>query len=131
MVRGSLIREVTSKKSTLNQKEVYEKLVNQNEIPIKMTATKEDLSNLGAIFDRNIEKMSTVLLQKLQNTITKTFDLAEINHRSNSDDGNKNKCAHEIGILNDKVQSLEMENSFLKNETRVLTTLLRWPPWLK
>ena len=96
-----------------------------------MTATKEDLSNLGSIFDRNIEKMSTVLLQKLQNTITKTFDLAEINHRSNSDDGNKNKCAHEIGILNDKVQSLEMENSFLKNETRVLTTLLRWPAWLK
>ena len=131
MARGSLIREVTSKKSTLNQKEVYEKLVNQNEIPIKMTATKEDLSNLGAIFDRNIEKMSTALLQKLQNTITKTFDLAEINHRSNSDDGNKNKCAHEIGILNDKVQSLEMENSFLKNETRVLTTLLRWPAWLK
>ena len=74
MARGSLMREVTSKKSTLNQKEVYEKLVNQNEIPIKMTATKEDLSNLGAIFDRNIEKMSTVLLQKLQNTITKTFD---------------------------------------------------------
>ena len=131
MARGSLMREVTSKKSTLNQKEVYEKLVNQNEIPIKMTATKEDLSNLGAIFDRNIEKMSTVLLEQLQNTITKTFDLAEINHRSNSDDGNKNKCAHEIGILNDKVQSLEMENSFLKNETRVLTTLLRWPAWLK
>ena len=96
-----------------------------------MTATKENLSNLGAIFDRNIEKMSTVLLDQLQNTITKTFDLAEINHRSNSDDGNKNKCAHEIGISNDKVQSLEMENSFLKNETRVLTTLLRWPAWLK
>ena len=35
-----------------------------------------------------------------------------------------NKYPHEIGILNNKVQSMEMENSFLKTEIRELTTLL-------
>ena len=44
----------------------------------------------------------------MQNIADKTFGSAEINHKSISDDGNKNKCPHEIGILNDKVQSLEM-----------------------
>ena len=34
------------------------------------------------------------------------------------------KCDHEIGILNDTVQSLEVENSFLKNEIHEMTTLL-------
>ena len=68
--------------------------------------------------------MSNVLLEKLQNLIDKTFGSAEINHRSISDDGNQNKCPHEIGILSDKVQSLEVENSFLKNEIHELTTLL-------
>ena len=60
----------------------------------------------------------------MQNVIAKTFSSSEINHRSNSDDGNKNKCAHDIGILNDKMQSVEIENSFLKNEIHDLTTLL-------
>ena len=60
----------------------------------------------------------------MQNIIAKTFGSAEINHRSNSDDGNKNKCAHDIGILNDKFQSLEIENSFLKNEIQDLKTVL-------
>ena len=46
----------------LNYKEVYKELVNQNEIPIKMTATKEDLKNSKANFDR---KMSNVLLKQL------------------------------------------------------------------
>ena len=63
--------------------------------------------------------MSNVLLEQLQNIIAKTFGSAEINHRSNSGDGNENKFAHEIGVLNDKVQSLEM-----KNEIHQLTTLL-------
>ena len=65
-----------------------------------------------------------ILLKKLQNLIDKTFGSAEINHRSISDDGNKNKYPHEIGILNYKVQSLEVENSLLKNEIHELTTLL-------
>ena len=39
----------------------------------------------------------------MQNIADKTFGSAEINHKSISDDGNKNKCPHEIGILNDKV----------------------------
>ena len=52
----------------------------------------------------------------MQNIADKTFGSAEINHKSISDDGNKNKCPHEIEILNDKVQSLEMEKSFLENE---------------
>ena len=60
----------------------------------------------------------------MQNITAKTFGSAEINHISNSDDGNKNKYAHDIGILNDKVQSLGMESSFLKNEIHDLTTLL-------
>ena len=89
-----------------------------------MTATKEDLNIIEANFDRKIDKMSNVLLEKLQNLIDKTFGSAEINHRSVSDDGNKNKYPHEIGVLNDKVQSLEVENSFLKNEIHELTTLL-------
>ena len=64
--------------------------MNQNEIPIKITATKEDLTNLEANFDRKIDKISSVLLEQLQNIIVKTFGSAEINHRPNSDDGNKN-----------------------------------------
>ena len=60
----------------------------------------------------------------MQNIIAKTFGSSEINHRPNSDDGNKNKCAHDIGILNDKMQSVEIENSFLENEIHDLTTLL-------
>ena len=62
--------------------------MNQNEIAIKMTATKEDLNISEVNFDRKIDKMSNILLQKLQNVIDKTFGLAEINHRSNSVDGN-------------------------------------------
>ena len=38
---------------------------------------------------------------RLQNVIAKTFGSVEINYRSNDDDGNKNKCPHEIGILTD------------------------------
>ena len=68
---------------------MYEELVNQNEIPIKMTATKEDLNIIEANFDRKIDKMSNLLLEKLQNLIDKTFGSAEINHRSISDDRNK------------------------------------------
>ena len=64
------------------------------------------------------------LLKKLQNIIAKTFGLAEINRISNNSDGNKNKCTHEIGLLNDRLQSLEVENSFLKNKIHELTTLL-------
>ena len=60
--------------------------------------------------------MSNVLLEILQSVIDKTFSSAKIDHRSNSDDGNKNNCPHEIGILNDKVQSLEVEMSFLENK---------------
>ena len=103
---------------------MYDKLVNQNEIPIKITSTKEDLNILKANFDRKIDKLSNILLEKVQNLIDKTFGSAEINHRSISDDGNQNKCPHEIGILSDKVQSLEVENSFLKSEIHELTTLL-------
>ena len=68
---------------------MYEELVNQNEIPIKMTATKEDLNILAANFDRKIDKMLNLLLEKLQNLIDKTFGPAEINHRSINDDRNK------------------------------------------
>ena len=60
----------------------------------------------------------------MQNLIDKTFGLAEINPRSISDDCNQNKCYQEIGLLNDKVQTLEVEKSFLKNEIHELTTLL-------
>ena len=67
MARGGSRRKEISKKSTLNYKEVYDELVNQNEIPIKMTATKEDLNILEANFDRKINKMSNILLEKLQN----------------------------------------------------------------
>ena len=87
--RGGSGRKEISKKSTLHYKEVYEELVNQNEIPIKMTATKEDLNIIEENFDRKIDKMSNVLLEKLQNLIDKTFGSAEINHRSISDDRNK------------------------------------------
>ena len=88
-----------------------------------MTATKEDLNILEENFDRKIDKMPNVVLEKLQNLIDKTFGSVEINHISISDDGNQSKCPHEIGILNDKVQSLEMENSFLKNKIHELKTL--------
>ena len=44
---------------------------------------------LEANFDRKIDKMSNVLLAKLQNLIDKAFGSAEINHRSISDDGNQ------------------------------------------
>ena len=97
MARGGSRRKEISKKLTLNYKEVYDELVNQNEIPIKMIATKEDLNILEANFDRKIDKMSNTLLEKLQNVIDKTFDSVEINRRSISDDGNQNKCSHEIG----------------------------------
>ena len=60
----------------------------------------------------------------MQNIADKTFSSAEISHKSVSDDGNKNKYPHEIGILNDKVQPLEMENSFLENEIHDVTSLL-------
>ena len=123
MTRGGSRRKDISKKSTLDYKEVYDQLVNQNEIPIKMTATKEDLNILEENFDRKIDKMPNVVLEKLQNLIDKTFGSVEINHISISDDGNQNKCPHEIGILNDKVQSLEVENSFLKNKIHELKTL--------
>ena len=59
-----------------------------------MTTTKEDLNNLEANFDRKIDKSSNVLLEQLQNPVAKTFGLAEVSHRSNNDDSNKNKCAH-------------------------------------
>ena len=101
--------------------EVYDELVNQNEIRIKMIATKEELNILEANFDRKIGKMSNVILEKLQNLFDKTFGSAEINPRSISDGGNQNKCSHEIGLLNDKMQSLEVENCFLKNEIHELT----------
>ena len=45
MARGGSRRKETSKKSILDYKEVYDELVNQNEIPTKMTATKEDRNN--------------------------------------------------------------------------------------
>ena len=103
MARGGLRCKEISRKSTWDYKEVYDKFVNQNDIPIKMAATKEDLNNWEANFDRNIDKALNVLLEQLQSIIAKTFGLAEINHISNSDDGNKNKCPHETGILNDKL----------------------------
>ena len=78
MARGGSRRKGTNKKSALDYKEVYDELVNQSEIPIKMTATKDNLNNLGANFDR---KMLNVLLEQLQNTIARTFSSNEINHR--------------------------------------------------
>ena len=59
------------KKSTLDYKEVYDELVNQNEIPMKRTATKEDLNILEANFNLKIDKMSNVRLEKLQNVLIK------------------------------------------------------------
>ena len=44
-MRGDSRCKETSKTSTLDFKEVYKELVNQNEIPVKMTAAKEDLNN--------------------------------------------------------------------------------------
>ena len=38
-----------------------------------MTATKEDLNNLEATFDRKIDKMSNELFEQLQKIIAKTF----------------------------------------------------------
>ena len=60
----------------------------------------------------------------MQSIANKTFGSTEINHIPNSDDGNKIKSSHEIGILNDKVQSLEMENSLLENEIHDMTSSL-------
>ena len=54
MTRGGSRRKQISKKPILNYKEMYDELMNQNEIPIKMTATKEDLNNLEANVDRKI-----------------------------------------------------------------------------
>ena len=45
MARGNSKRKETSKKLTLYYKEKYDGLVNQNEIPIKLASTKEDLNN--------------------------------------------------------------------------------------
>ena len=69
MARGGSRRKEISKKSTLNYKEVYDELVNQNEIPIKMIATKEDLNILEANFDGKINKLWNILFEKLQNVI--------------------------------------------------------------
>ena len=45
IARGDSRCKETSKTSTLDFKEVYKELVNQNEIPVTMTAAKEDLNN--------------------------------------------------------------------------------------
>ena len=45
MARGNSKRKETSKKLTFYYKEKYDGLVNQNEIPIKLASTKEDLNN--------------------------------------------------------------------------------------
>ena len=50
---------------------MYDELVNQNEIPIKMTAIKKHLNNLEANFVRKIDKMLNVLLKQWQNIIAK------------------------------------------------------------
>ena len=42
MARGGSKRKEISKKSTLDCKEVYDEVVSQNEISIKMIATKEE-----------------------------------------------------------------------------------------
>ena len=81
-----------------------------------MTATKEDLNILEANFDRKINKMSNILLEKLQNVIDKTFGSAEINPRSISDDGNQNKCSHEIGLLNVRCSHWKWKTVFLKTK---------------
>ena len=72
MARGGSRRKEISKKSTLNYKEVYDELVNQNKIAIKMRARKEDLNILQPNFDIEIDKISNVLLAKLQ--IDKTIN---------------------------------------------------------
>lgn len=86
----------------------------QNEIPIKMTATKENMHNLEGNFDRTISTLSNILLQQLQNSIAQTFFLAKITLESSNDDNNKDVCIHEIAILTDRVQSLRKEISFPK-----------------
>ena len=70
-MRGGSRHKEMRKKSTLDYKEVYDELVNQNEIPMKRTATKEDLNILEANFNRKIDKMSNVRLEKLQNVLIK------------------------------------------------------------
>ena len=54
MTRSGSRRKQINKKPILNYKEMYDELMNQNEIPIKMIATKEDLNNLEANVDRKI-----------------------------------------------------------------------------
>ena len=86
----------------------------QNEIPIKMTARKENMHNLEGNFYRIISALSNILLEQLQNSIAKTFVLANITFKSSNDDNNKDVCIHEIAILTDRVQSLGKEISFPK-----------------
>ena len=52
----------------------------------------------------------------MQSIADKTFGSAEINHRSNSDDGNKIKSSHENGILNDKVSHWKWKTVFWKTK---------------
>ena len=86
----------------------------QNEIPIKMTARKENMHNLEGNFYRIISTLSNILLEQLLNSIAKTFVLASITFKSSNDDNNKDVCIHEITILTDRVQSLGKEISFPK-----------------
>ena len=65
-MRGSVSRrKEISKKSTLDYKEMHDELVNQNEIQIKLAATKEDMDKLEANIDSKMNKTSNVLLAKL------------------------------------------------------------------
>ena len=104
MVRESVRRKETPKKLTLDYKEIDEELKIQSEIPVKMIAMKEDLNNLEA----------KILLENLQNSILKTFGSAEISHKSNNGERNKDGSTNLIKILDDRMQLLEMENSFSK-----------------
>ena len=56
MARGDSKRKETSKKLTLYYKEKYDGLVSQNEIPVKLASTKEDLNNWEANCHRKIDK---------------------------------------------------------------------------
>ena len=56
MARDDSKRKETSKKLTLYYKEKYDELVNQNEIPIKLAATKEDPNNWEANCHRTVDK---------------------------------------------------------------------------
>ena len=56
ITRSDLKRKETSKKLTLYYKEKYDELVNQNEIPIKLAATKEDPNNWEANCHRTVDK---------------------------------------------------------------------------